>query len=223
MAGLGIKTFGTEVLTSGQVNGYLMQQSVMTFDSDAARTSAFTAAGLSPAEGMVSYLKDTNEVQVYNGSAWIQIVNSTLESIVADSSGRVFHPYQPIFSGYRTSSLAANNAIGWSGSFINQGNMWAGAGNSFINIPVTGNYLCCIQAMSDNNTGVSFSLDLYKNGVRIPYLRAYSYLVNQGHKHCSFQVVIPFAASDYLYFVPNGTTLYGDGSGYSSCIVMLIS
>ena len=66
-AGLGFKTFTTgEVLTAGDVNGYLMQ-GINVFASSAARASAIT----SPQEGQYSYLKDTNVLEYYDGAAWV--------------------------------------------------------------------------------------------------------------------------------------------------------
>jgi hypothetical protein len=66
-AGLGSKTFTTgEVLSAGDVNGYLMQ-GVLVFASAAARTSAIA----SPQEGQYSYLKDTNATEYYDGAAWV--------------------------------------------------------------------------------------------------------------------------------------------------------
>lgn len=74
MAGAGYKLFQTgDVLTAAQVNTYLNEQTVMVFASAAARTSALTSV---LAEGMVSYLQDTNAVEVYNGSAWVSIGSS---------------------------------------------------------------------------------------------------------------------------------------------------
>jgi hypothetical protein len=65
-AGLGFKTFTTgEVLTAADTNGYLMQ-GVLVFASSAARSSAIT----SPQEGQYSYLKDTDALEFYNGTAW---------------------------------------------------------------------------------------------------------------------------------------------------------
>lgn len=67
MAGLGYKVFTAgEVLTAANVNGYLMEQSVMVFAGSAARGSAIGTAS----EGMVSYLSDTNTLQYYDGAAW---------------------------------------------------------------------------------------------------------------------------------------------------------
>lgn len=73
MPGLGLKTFGTETLTSSDVNGYLMQQSVMVFVSAAARTTAFSSAGVTASEGMLSYLTDSNQLQLHDGSAWVSL------------------------------------------------------------------------------------------------------------------------------------------------------
>ena len=73
MAGAGYKLFATgDVLTAAQVNTYLMQQTVMVFASSAARTSALSGV---LAEGMLSYLSDTNTLQYYDGAAWQDVSN----------------------------------------------------------------------------------------------------------------------------------------------------
>jgi len=74
MAGLGRRTFAAgEVLTAANVMGYLQDQAVMNFAGTAARGSAI---GSAVSEGMVSYLADTNSVEVYTGSAWNQVYPS---------------------------------------------------------------------------------------------------------------------------------------------------
>jgi hypothetical protein len=66
-AGLGFKTFTTgEVLTAGDVNGYLMQ-GINVFASEAARNAAIT----SPQEGQFAFTKDNNSLWYYTGSAWV--------------------------------------------------------------------------------------------------------------------------------------------------------
>lgn len=66
-AGQGFKTFTTgEVLTAGDVNGYLMQ-GINVFASNAARDAAITA----PAEGQFAFTKDTNSLWYYDGAAWV--------------------------------------------------------------------------------------------------------------------------------------------------------
>ena len=68
-APLGFKTFTTgDVLTAADTNGYLMQ-GVWTFASAAARDAAVT----SPQEGNVCYLKDTDAIMTYSGSAWVAV------------------------------------------------------------------------------------------------------------------------------------------------------
>jgi len=68
-AGLGFKTFVTgDVLTATDTNGYLMQ-GVWVFADAAARSAAVT----SPQEGNMSFLKDTNSVEYYSGSAWVAV------------------------------------------------------------------------------------------------------------------------------------------------------
>jgi hypothetical protein len=71
MAGAGYKLFNTgDVLTAAQVNTYLQEQAVMVFASATARTTALSGV---LAEGMMSYLQDTNAVEVYDGSAWVSV------------------------------------------------------------------------------------------------------------------------------------------------------
>ena len=66
-AGLGFKTFVTgDVLTAGDVNGYLMQ-GVLVFANAAARDAAIT----SPQEGQFAYTKDTDGLWYYDGAAWV--------------------------------------------------------------------------------------------------------------------------------------------------------
>jgi hypothetical protein len=76
MAGAGYKQWTTgAVLTSTDMNTYVGDQVVMVFASSSARSSAVS----SPAEGMVSYLKDTNALEYYDGSAWTAVVSNTIE------------------------------------------------------------------------------------------------------------------------------------------------
>jgi len=68
---MGFKDFAVgEVLTSQDVDNFLMRQTVMVFDDAAARTTALSAV---LTEGMTTYLKDTNAVEVYDGTAFTTI------------------------------------------------------------------------------------------------------------------------------------------------------
>ena len=69
MAGLGRKTWSPgDTLIAADVNGYLMEQTIMVFAGTAARASAIPT----PSAGMVSYSTATG-VQVYNGTTWTNI------------------------------------------------------------------------------------------------------------------------------------------------------
>lgn len=92
-AGLGYKDFVTgDVLTAGDVNGYLMQ-GILVFANATARSAAIT----SPQEGQFSFLKDTNSTEYYTGSAWVasggggggkvlQVVTATTQNLITSSS-----------------------------------------------------------------------------------------------------------------------------------------
>jgi hypothetical protein len=66
MAGLGRKEWSPgDTLNAADVNGYLMDQSVMVFAGTAARASAIPT----PSAGMVAYSTATN-LEYYDGSSW---------------------------------------------------------------------------------------------------------------------------------------------------------
>jgi hypothetical protein len=60
-------------LNASELNTYLMNQSVMVFADAAARTAALTFT-----EGMVTYLENTNALEVYNGTAWVPVGQDTV-------------------------------------------------------------------------------------------------------------------------------------------------
>ena len=63
----GFKNFVTgTTLLEGDLDNYLMAQSIMSFADAAARDAALT----SPSEGMHAFLKDTNKLVYYDGAAW---------------------------------------------------------------------------------------------------------------------------------------------------------
>ena len=81
MAGAGYKLFNTgDVLTAAQVNTYLQEQVVMVFASAAARTTALSGV---LAEGMVTYLKDTDALEIYSGSAWVGYGSGDITGVTA--------------------------------------------------------------------------------------------------------------------------------------------
>jgi hypothetical protein len=81
-----------DTLLASEVNENLMQQSVATFSSAAARTAAIT----SPLEGQVSFLQDSNILSIYDGSNWktslaptgsiLQVVTATTSTTTSTTS-----------------------------------------------------------------------------------------------------------------------------------------
>jgi len=98
MAGKGKKTFvAGEILIAQDVNEYLMDQTVMNFASSAARSSAIPT----PTQGMVSYQKDTDAIEAYDGSNWVTRVSTSVP--FATSCGGITVSY--------SASTAANAAV----------------------------------------------------------------------------------------------------------------
>lgn len=67
----GWKDFTSTILTTSDVNNYLMSQTVMVFATAAARTSGLGT----PNEGNLTYLQDSNSFWYYDGSSWINMGN----------------------------------------------------------------------------------------------------------------------------------------------------
>jgi hypothetical protein len=85
-AGLGFKTFTTgEVLTSADVNGYLMQ-GVLVFADAAARDAAIT----SPQEGQFAYLKDTDVTTYYTSSAWANLDTTGMTNPMTTTADMIY-------------------------------------------------------------------------------------------------------------------------------------
>jgi hypothetical protein len=72
LAGLGRKVFNSgDILLASEVQGYLQDQAVMVFDDSATRATAIGTANFS--EGMVTYTKDDDAIQVYDGSDFVGV------------------------------------------------------------------------------------------------------------------------------------------------------
>ena len=75
MAITGVKNFQIgAILTAADLNTY--NRGVFVFADAAARTSAFSSAGITLAEGWMSYLLDTNSTEYYDGAAWVAVATA---------------------------------------------------------------------------------------------------------------------------------------------------
>jgi hypothetical protein len=144
MAGAGYKLFATgDVLTAAQVNTYLMQQTVMVFASSAARTTALSGV---LAEGMVSYLQDTNTLEVYDGAAWVGATGD-ITGLTAGTGISISSATGPVPTV--TNSMATEIAA--------KGDLIAGTGSAtFDNLTVGANNLV-LTADSSTTTGLKWA------------------------------------------------------------------
>lgn len=67
-----------DILTAADLEDYTVKQSVMVFADASARTTALSSV---LREGMMSYLKDTNAIEVYDGSAWAAVGASKVKKV----------------------------------------------------------------------------------------------------------------------------------------------
>ena len=100
-----------QILTATQVDDYLMRQSVMVFDDSSARSSAI---GTVVTEGMVTYLKDINSLEVTtDGTAFVSVNNSTINNqagtaytCVATDAGKLLR-----FTSSSAATLTVDNVL----------------------------------------------------------------------------------------------------------------
>jgi hypothetical protein len=89
-----------EVLAAADVNSFLMDQTVMSFAGTAARGSAIPT----PVEGMYTHLEDTDRLQFWNGSAWVEQAGMTLlntTSFTSQSTINFDNVFSSSFDNYK--------------------------------------------------------------------------------------------------------------------------
>jgi hypothetical protein len=155
-APLGFKTFATgDVLTAADTNGYLMQ-GIWVFATSTARDAAVT----SPQEGNACYLKDTDVIQVYSGSAWVTKSATATAATYVGCALNISTSGQSIATNTGTSILFDTEVIDTDGFHSTSSN------TDRITIPSgkAGKYLCTVAiTMSANSTGARV-VNLAKNG-----------------------------------------------------------
>jgi hypothetical protein len=94
--GSGYRVFTAgEVLTASNVQNFLQNQSVMSFADSTARATSIGTANFE--EGMVSYLQNTDQLELYNGTAWASIAPTSTQGLTLINSTS--------FSGVATQSV----------------------------------------------------------------------------------------------------------------------
>lgn len=154
MAGAGKKTFSPgETLLASDVNNFLMDQTVMVFDSASDRSTDLPT----PSEGMVSYLKDVDRYDKYTGSGWVEFVATTLEDLtdtdISSPASNEFLRYDGI-DWVNTAADATTSTPGVVLGTTSDGNNTAlGDGAFGSNTTGTQNTASGYYALRDNTTG----------------------------------------------------------------------
>ena len=200
MAGLGYKSNFTAgaVLTAAQVQGYLMDQAVMTFASSAARSAAITA----PSQGMTTYLTDSNTYWQY-----FDAYNSSTNPGGAASAGWYPLSGSVAFHGVRdnTSLSIANNTFTLItfNTFANMGmTLDSTTTPGAITVPTAGFYR--VTAYADRTgwsitTGTTRLLYVTKNGTTTTAgIVSTTLAVATFNEVSKFSTVVKLAASDVI-------------------------
>jgi len=147
------------VLTAAQVNTYLNEQTVMVFADSAARTTALSGV---LAEGMMSYLQDTDSVEVYDGTSWTAVGGGGLSSPLT-TKGDVW--------GYSTTDaripVGANGTVLTADSAETLGVKWAA--------PASGGSLTLINTGGTTLTGATTTVSTIPGTYRNLYIVILNY------------------------------------------------
>jgi hypothetical protein len=180
MAGRKVFTAG-EVLSAANVMDFLMDQSVMTFSGSAARGSAIGTA----TEGMVSYLTDTNRIEVFT-TFWEQVWP-------VSTFGGTINGNQVAFGGTTTTtSMTATSALDNGTIFVNGTSavtitvpdvlntwdtltIWRNAGGTVTIAPGTG--VTDWAGAGTAGTAVTFKIDQTYNAATVQKVAANTYRV----------------------------------------------
>jgi hypothetical protein len=202
-AGLGLKTFVTgDVLTAADTNGYLMQ-GVWVFASAAARTAAVT----SPQAGNMSFLKDTNSTEYYNGSAWAAVGGSGTPAFVGCILNRVTFPANV--------ANATQTAVSFDNELVDTNNFHSTVTNpTRITIPTGygGKYNICASSYWNTSAGGGTrGSRIYKNGANFIDFGT-NLSGNSEYPSIFWNAVISLAAGDYIEFYVSQSS--GGALGY---------
>jgi hypothetical protein len=186
-AGLGFKNFQTgEVLTSADVNGYLMQ-GVLVFASEAARDAAIT----SPQEGQFAYTKDNNSLWYYTGSAWAASgATGDIEGVTAGTG---------ISGGGTSGTVTITNSMAT--EITAKGDLIVGTGNAaFDNLAVGANGTVLTADSTVSPTGLKWAAAGGASGLTLITRQTVSNAADTGS---SFASVFTSTYDTYLVIIEN--------------------
>ena len=205
--GSGYRTFTAgEVLTASNVQNYLQDQSVMVFGGSAARSSAIGTANFE--EGMVSYLTDTDKVEAYNGTNWVQVGSSNQGLTLLNTtsfSGVTSQSINDVFSATYTSYRILVTYTSASGAPTRLRWRVAGADNTSTNYKYTG-----FRSNIDDSTTGSWTQTVDGNDFHFM-----GETTSGGVSSSVIDVFQPFATAktNYIFSAVRETQYYA-GAGY---------
>ena len=201
--GSGFRTFTAgEVLTASNVQNYLQDQVVMTFAGSAARSSAIGTANFE--EGMVSYLTDTDKVEAYNGTNWVQVGSSnqglTLINTTSFSGvSSVSLPADTFTSTYTNYKIYLNISAATVGGFLNARLRAAGSDIT------TGNYNSAVVQAAYATNGLTND----NGGTSQTTWNRFGYLDTSAQVDFAIELMSPKATAFTTFANQNGRSGYG--------------
>jgi hypothetical protein len=218
--GSGYRTFTAgEVLTASNVQNFLQDQVVMVFADSTARATSIGTANFE--EGMVSYLENSDTVEVYNGTTWgsiapvssqgLTLINTTTFSAVSSFS----LPANTFTSTYDNYLIMCEYTVSTSLNLTLRMRL-AGSDDSTSNYNrqlLTADGSSVIAALLTNQTGVvfgfsgsgrsNFKIDLFSPAVARP---------TTGQSYLGENASTTGGASRYATFGHNVSTAYDSAS-----------
>ena len=169
------KTFTAgEVLAAADVNTYLMDQAVMTFAGSAARGSAIGTA----TEGMVSYLTDTNKIEVFT-TYWEQVwpvsVTPTVTTIAATATAYTLASTDANDVIYSIATAAATITVDDVFSIGDRVDIWRDAAGTVY--MVAGSGVTSWAGAGTSGTSTAFYIDQQYNAATVQKVAANTYRV----------------------------------------------
>lgn len=210
--GSGVKNFQSfEILTSADVDNYLMTQSVMVLPGASAIGTAGTAIGTattatqSPAEGMLVYLTDVNQYQMnLDGSAsgWYPVAGQMPRCELTKTTD------QSVNSG------AYTTITGWTQTEIRGG---FSESSGVVTVPYTGRYSITANISWTTGSGGTRIVAFAFNAATAPSLPGNAVTPATTFTHQSISSVVKLTANDtikVLAYQSSGAALAVNGAGF---------